>query len=466
MSETYDLAVLGAGSGGYVAAIRAAQLGLSVALVEKRDALGGTCLNVGCIPSKSLLESTGLYAAAKDSLKSHGILVGKLELDLAAMMQRKEAVVSRLTSGVDHLMKSRGVEVISGEGRFLSAEKLLVRGQKGKDLEVRARSFLLATGSAPAELPVLPFDGGRIVSSTEALSFAEVPKRLLVVGAGAIGLEMGSVWSRLGSEVTIIEILPRILSGWDTRLAESLKRELSKQGIRFELSTKVTGWKAAGKGITLKAETGDGSPAEYAGDVVLAAVGRKPYVDGSGIQELGVEREGPAVRVDGSFRTSVPNLYAVGDVIPGPMLAHTAEEEGIAAAEILAGKPGNVDYDVIPNVVYTHPEAASVGRSEDQLKDEGVGYRMGSFPFRANGRALALGETQGWVKILADEKTDRILGIHILGPQASNLISEAVTVMVYGGSAEDLARTVHAHPTLPEAMKEAALDVDGRAIHG
>ena len=465
MSRNCDVAIIGAGSGGYVAAIRAAQLGLSVALVEKGKTLGGTCLNVGCIPSKSLLESSELYASARGKLAEHGITAEKVSLDLKAMMRRREQVVSKLTGGLAYIMKARGVEVVRGIGRLAAPGRVVVTPEDGAEIELTSRSVILATGSGPAALPFLPFDGKRIVDSTAAIALSRVPRRLVVIGAGAIGLEMGSVWSRLGSEVTVIEITEGLLPGWDRELADGLRRELTKQGIRFELSTRVTGHQAGARSVKLQAEKPGGEAVEYAGDVVLVAVGRKPYSEGVGVEELGIEKDGPAIRVDERFQTGIPDVYAIGDVIRGPMLAHKAEEEGAAVAEILAGRPGHVDYEIIPNVVYTWPEAASVGKTERQLEEEGIPHRSGSFPFKANGRALAMGETAGWAKVLAHEKTDRILGVHILGPQASTLIAEAVTAMAYGASAEDVARTVHAHPTLAEAVREAALDVDGRPIH-
>ncbi len=469
MSEKneFDLVVIGAGPGGYVAAIRAAQLGLSVALIDKREALGGTCLNIGCIPSKALLDSSELFHRLKEGIVDHGITVEAPKLDLSKMMQRKIQVVEKLTSGVALLIKARKISTFTGTAAVSSPGRVTVTLDGGKSRELEAGNVLLATGSVPQELPFLAFDGKRIVSSEQALSFKSVPNHLLIIGAGAIGLELGSVWLRLGSKVTVVEIMPTILPGWDRQVSETLKRELAKQGFAFELATKVTGFQAAKNQVSLKATNSSNKEIVFEGDRVLVAVGRRPYLEGIATDVLGVNKDGTGrVVVDERFQTSVSGIYAIGDLIPGPMLAHKAEEEAIAVAEMLAGKAGHVNYDTIPGVVYTWPEAASVGRTEEQLKEENVAYRKGTFPFRANGRAVASGDVQGFVKILADERTDKVLGVHVVGPWASTLISEAVTVMEFGGSSEDIARTVHAHPTLPEAVKEAALSVDSRPIHG
>ena len=469
MSEKneFDLAVIGAGPGGYVAAIRAAQLGLSAALIDKREALGGTCLNIGCIPSKALLDSSELFHRLKEGIADHGISAEAPKLDVSRMMQRKIQIVEKLTSGLALLMKARKISTFTGTAAVSSPGRVTVTSDGGKTQELKARNILLATGSVPQELPFLAFDGERIVSSEQALSFKSVPKHLLIIGAGAIGLELGSVWLRLGSKVTVVEIMPTILPGWDRQVSKTLKRELSKQGFALELATEVTGFQAAKSQVSLKAMDSSNREIVFKGDRVLVAVGRRPYLEGIDADALGIKRDGTGgVVVDERFQTSASGIYAIGDLIPGPMLAHKAEEEGVAIAEMLAGKAGHVNYDTIPAVVYTWPEAASVGKTEEQLEEERVAYRKGTFPFRANGRALASGDVQGFVKILADERTDRVLGAHVVGPWASTLISEAVTVMEFGGSSEDIARTVHAHPTLSEAVKEAALSVDGRSIHG
>jgi dihydrolipoamide dehydrogenase len=492
----YDLVVVGAGPGGYVAAIRGAQLGLRTAIVEKWNTLGGTCLNIGCIPSKALLDSSEFYYRAKTDASSHGFTFSGLELDLGALHKKKAEVVKRLVSGVSQLMKSNKIDVYTGRGALVDAGTVRVTpggvpagssgaattsgdGSKptaasgGSDSpdspqDIQARNVILASGSVPAELPFLPFDGERIVSSKDALEFDEVPEELVVVGAGAIGLELGSVWARLGSKVSVVEIMPEILPTMDAGLGKAMRRELKKQGLDIQLETKVTGARndeKSGKTI-LTATAKDGSEKEFPADKVLVAVGRQPYTEGLGAEELGLAFDGKRIAVDQHYRTNVDGVYAIGDLIAGPMLAHKAEDEGIAAAEIIAGRAGHVNYEAIPNVVYTAPEVASVGKTEEQLKEEGIEYRTGSFPFQANGRALAMDSRAGFVKILADAETDRILGVHILGPMASDLIAEAVTAMEFSASAEDLARTVHAHPTLPEAVKEAALSVDGRSIHG
>ncbi len=476
-SKSYDLVVIGSGPGGYVAAIRAAQLGLSCALVEKNNSFGGTCLNIGCIPAKALLDSSELYArlrgrdAGSHDITSHGIKVGKLELDLKAMMVRKQQVVEKLTSGVGQLLKGNGVETFQGIGRLAGKGKVEVVSGKGIKQALSAKNVLLATGSVPATLPIFPIGKDGFLTSTEALSLKSVPSRMVVIGAGAIGLELGSIWARLGAEVTVIELLDQILPGMDTEISRRLRSILSKQGLQIVTGTRVLEYGKAGKnkaeGVILTGEGSDGKKQQFVADVVLVAVGRRPYTEGLGLTELAVkteERTGGVV-VDEKFQTSLAGVYAIGDLIHGPMLAHKAEEEGMAVAEILAGMPGEVNYDTIPSVVYTWPEVAAVGKTEEALKREGVEYSKGSFPFRANGRALAMASEEGLVKILANKRTDRVLGVHIVGPWASDLISEAVTVMEFGGSAEDIARIVHAHPTLPEAVREAALDVDGRSIH-
>lgn len=468
MGNEYDLVVIGGGPGGYVAAIRGSQLGLKTALVEKRDTLGGTCANIGCIPSKALLDSSELFARMKNSGAEHGIEAKDLVVNLKAMMDRKDRVVERLTRGILQLMKSNKIKVFTGTGSLKSSREVTVTDKNENQETLVGENIILATGSVPQELPFLPFDGKTIVSSTEALSFDKVPERLVVIGAGAIGLEMGSVWARLGAEVVVIEILPAILPGWDRQLSHALKRDLEKQTIRFFLETKVTGYKRQKSRILLIALDQKGKEVQIDGDKILVAVGRRPFTKGLNLSEIKVEylEDQKHILVDENYQTSVPGVYAIGDLIHGPMLAHKAEDEGIAAAEIIAGKRGHVSYHLIPGVVYTWPEAACIGQTEEELKGEGIAFCKGYFPFSSNGRSLAMNETSGFVKILSHKKTDEILGVHILGPWASDLISEAAAVMEFRGSAEDLARTMHPHPTLSEAVREAALGADGRMIHG
>jgi len=463
---TYDLIVIGAGPGGYVCAIRASQLGMKVAMVEKRSKFGGTCLNVGCIPSKALLHASELYEEAGHSFAAMGIEV-KPKLDLKQMLAFKDEAVKGNTDGVAFLMRKNKVDHFHGTGRVLGDGKVEVTFINGEKQVVDGTSIVIATGSGVAQLPGIEIDEKTIVSSTGALSLEKVPKRMLVVGAGVIGLELGSVWRRLGAEVTVVEFLDRILPGTDSEVAKQLQRILGKQGMAFKLGHKVTGVKKNGAAHAVTIEPSQGGETEtLAADVVLVAIGRVPHTDGLGLSEAGIEADKRGrVVVDAHFRTSVPGIYAIGDVIEGPMLAHKAEEEGVAVAEILAGQAGHVNYGVIPSVVYTAPEVASVGNSEDELKAAGVAYNVGKFPFTANGRAKANQETEGFVKILADANTDRVLGVHIIGANASELIAEGAVLMEFGGSAEDLARTCHAHPTLSEAVKEAALAVDKRAIH-
>jgi dihydrolipoamide dehydrogenase len=467
MSETFDLVVIGAGPGGYVAAIRAAQLGLKTACVEKDKSLGGTCLNVGCIPSKALLDSSEHFEHTKSKLAKHGVVVGDVKLDLPAMMKRKDQVVSQLTTGIAGLFKKNKVTHVQGHGRVKGPGEVEVKKADGTTEVLRAKNILLATGSEAASLPTAPFDGKRIISSTEGIALTEVPGKLLVIGGGAIGLELGSVWSRLGSKVTVVEFQDRIVPTADKQATAELLKILTRQGLEFKLSTKVTSAKAQGSKVTVEMESVDGSKKEKVEvDYVLVSVGRKPFSEGLGLKELGIPQDKIGrVEVDAHFQTKVKGIYAIGDLIRGPMLAHKAEEEGIAAVELMAGKAGHVNYDVIPNVVYTWPELASVGLSEEECKEKGVTYKVGTFPFLANGRAKAMAETDGFVKVIADAKTDRVLGLHIVGPRASDMIGEAVVVMEFGGSAEDIARSCHAHPTLPEAIKEAALAVEKRQIH-
>ena len=463
----YDLVVIGSGPGGYVAAIRAAQLGLKTACVEKRETLGGTCLNIGCIPSKALLYSSELFEQTGHGLARHGIKVPGVELDLPAMMAQKDRVVAANVTGVAFLFKKNKVDWIKGSGRIASPGLVEVALNEGGQRQVRTRHILIATGSEVTPLPGIAIDEQRIISSTGGLSLPAVPKRLVVIGAGYIGLELGSVWRRLGAEVTVVEFLDRILAGMDGEVAKAMERLLQKQGISFRLGTKVTAATPSEAGVVLTLEPAKGGPAEsLAADVVLVAVGRRPHLEGLGLEAIGVALdERGRVKTDGHFATNVPGIHAIGDAIAGPMLAHKAEDEGVAVAEILAGQAGHVNYDAIPGVVYTWPEAAAVGKTEEELKAQGIAYKVGKFPFMANGRARAMAMTDGFVKILADQATDRILGAHIVGPNAGDLIAELVVGMEFAAAAEDIARSSHAHPTLNEAIKEAALAVDGRAIH-
>ena len=464
---SYDLIIIGAGPGGYVAAIRAAQLGMKVAVAEQRATLGGVCLNEGCIPSKALLDSSEYFALARDSFARHGILVEPPRLDLGRMMARKDEVVKKLTDGVAFLFKKHGIAWVKGSARLAGAggsgHQVSVSGPDGEKV-LTAKRVLLATGSEAVPLPGLLFDGQTVVSAREALAFDQVPEQLLVVGAGYIGLELGSVWRRLGSAVTVVELLPMMLPHSDGQVADTLLRALKKQGIAFRFDSRVTGV-ARQEGRAAVTVEGPAGVEEIACDKVLVAAGRRPLTAGLGLEALGVRLEGGSLWVDGDYQTSVPGIYAIGDLVRGPMLAHKAMEEGTVFAERLAGQASAVDYDYIPGIVYTWPEAASVGQTEEQLKEHGIDYVVGKFPFLANGRARCLDETEGFVKILARPDTGRVLGVHIVGPRASELIAEAVAVMAFGGSAQDIALTCHAHPTLSEAMREAALGVEGRAIH-
>jgi len=462
---TYDLVVIGTGPGGYICAIRAAQLGMKVAVVEKRATHGGTCLNVGCIPSKALLHASEAYAEASHDFAGMGIKV-KPELDLPAMLAFKDSGVKGNVDGVAFLLKKNKIDAYHGTGRITAPHTVEVAESKGKT-QLAAKAIVIATGSEVAHVPGIDIDEKRIVSSTGALSLAKVPKRLVVIGGGYIGLELGSLWSRLGAQVTVVEMLHSITPGLDGELAKQLQRILEKQGLTFKLGDKVTKVDTKGKGVTLIVEPVDGGKKETLDcDVVLVTVGRVPNTEGLGLDDVGVETHARGrVIVDHKYQTNVPGIYAIGDVIAGPMLAHKAEEEGVAVAEDLAGQAGHVNYDVIPSVVYTAPEVASVGETEEQLKEAGIHYKVGKFPFTANGRAKVNRTTDGFVKILADAETDRVLGVHIIGAEAGTMIAEAAVLMEFGGSAEDLARTCHAHPTLNEAVKEAALAVDKRALH-
>lgn len=456
-----DLIVIGGGVGGYVAAIRAAQLGMTVLCIEKRKTLGGTCLNVGCIPSKALLYSSQKYAETGHDLEDHGVKVGKVSLDLDKMMERKNKVVEKLTSGVDYLLKKNKITRVEGEARLLSSQEVGV----GEDVW-QARHILIATGSESAAPPGVLIDEKKVVSSTGALTLKRVPQNMIVVGGGYIGLEMGSVWQRLGSKVTIIEFMDRLVPQMDTELGTALQKSLTKQGLEFKLSTKVRNIKEKKDKLIVEVEDVAGEDEILQADIVLVATGRKPYT-----QELGLEKVGVAIDEKGfiivneKYETSISGVYAVGDVIPGPMLAHKAEEEGIAAVECMAGQYGHVNYGVIPAVIYTHPEVASVGKTEEELKAAEHTYKVGKFPFLANSRAKTMGDTEGFVKVLADPLTDLVLGVHIIGPDAGTLIAEAALAMEFSASSEDIARTCHAHPTLNEAVKEAAMAVEGRAIH-
>ena len=468
MSETsFDLIVIGAGPGGYVAAIRAAQLGMKVACVEKRDALGGTCLNVGCIPSKALLNASEHYAnAAGGKLAALGVSLGAVKLDLDVMMAGKDEIVTGLTTGIDFLFKKNKVTRLHGAARITAPGKVHV--SDGADAgEYAAEKILIASGSHPSSLPGIEIDETRIVSSTGALALSRVPKRMAVIGAGYIGLELGTVWARLGAEVEVIEFLPRILPGMDDEIAKKFMAMAKKQGLSFRLKTAVTAAKTSKSGVTLTVEPAGGGDAEtIKADIALVAVGRHPANESLGLDDLGVAlSDRGRIRVDSRFETSVEDIYAIGDVIDGPMLAHKAEEDAVAAVEMMAGQAGHVDYDLVPGIVYTAPEVATLGKSEEMLKADGTAYKKGSFSFSANSRARASGHPEGFVKILACAETDRVLGVHIIGHEAGTIIHECATAMVFGASSEDIARTCHGHPTLNEAVKEAALAVDGRAIH-
>ena len=459
----FDVVVIGGGPGGYVAAIRAAQLGMRTACVEKRATLGGTCLNIGCIPSKALLQSSEHFAEAGHGFAQHGVKVGSLQLDLPTMMARKDKVVAANTSGVDYLFRKHRIERITGLASFTAPGTLVVDGKT----PLAATSYIIATGSESMPLPGVPVDEKTILSSTGALSLDAVPKHLVVVGGGYIGLEMGSVWGRLGADVTVVEFLDRIVATMDAETGAMLQRLLQKQGFRFRLGTKVASAANGKGGVTLALEPANGGAAEeLKADAVLVAIGRRPYTEGLGLEKAGVGLDNKGrILVDRHFRTNVPGLYAIGDVIAGPMLAHKASEEGVTLAERLAGQGGAVNYDAIPAVIYTAPEVASVGKTEEELKAAGVSYKVGKFPFTANPRARANGETEGAVKILAEAATDRVLGVHIVGPDAGTIIAECVVAMEFAASAEDIGRICHAHPTLNEAVKEAALAVAGEAIH-
>jgi dihydrolipoamide dehydrogenase len=467
MSEKFDVVIIGGGPGGYVAAIRAGQLGLKTACIENRGSLGGVCLNIGCIPSKALLQSSEKYEDVTHSFAAHGIKVGGVDLDLPTMMARKDKVVTDLTKGVEFLFRKNKVTWIKGTARITAPGKIAVALNDGGSQDVEATSIIVATGSEVVPLRGVEVDEKQIVSSTGALSLAKVPEHFVVIGGGYIGLEMGSVWRRLGAKVTVVEFLDRITPGMDGETGKQLQRVLAKSGFEFKLGMKVVGSTKSKKGVTLQLEpAAGGERSELTADVVLVAIGRRPYTNGLGLQEIGVALDNhQRVIVDKNYQTNIPGIYAIGDVIPGPMLAHKAEDEGAVLAEILAGQKPHVNYDAIPAVIYTWPEVASVGKTEEELKAAGTAYKVGKFPFTANARARANGDTDGFVKILADATTDRVLGVHIIGPDAGTMIAEATLAMEYGASAEDIARTTHAHPTLSEAMKEAALAVEGHPLH-
>jgi dihydrolipoamide dehydrogenase len=463
---TYDLVVIGTGPGGYVCAVRAAQLGMKVAVVEKNPTLGGTCLNVGCMPSKALLYASEMFEEAAHSFAKMGVSVSTPKLDLPAMMNFKQQGIDGNVKGVDFLMKKNKIDVVKGTGRILGTGKVEVSAD-GKSQVIETRNIVIATGSDIARLKGIEIDEKRIVSSTGALSLDKVPGKLLIVGAGVIGLELGSVWHRLGADVVVVEFLDRILPGMDAEIARQFQRILEKQGFAFKLGAKVTGVDTSGKSLKATVEPAAGGAGEtLEADVVLVCIGRVPFTEGLGLKEAGIALDARGrVQIDAHFATSLKGVYAIGDVVAGPMLAHKAEDEGVAVAEILAGQAGHVNYDVIPGVVYTTPEVSSVGKTEEELKQAGVAYTVGKFPFTANGRSKVNQTTDGFVKILADAKTDRVLGVHIIGREAGEMIHEAAVLMEFGGSAEDLARTCHAHPTRSEAVKEAALAVGKRAIH-
>ncbi len=466
MVEQFDLVVIGGGPGGYIAAIRAAQLGLKVACIEKRGALGGTCLNVGCIPSKALLYSSELFEKAKHEYASHGIKLSKVELDLDTMMKRKGEVTANLNKGIEGLFKKNKITYLQGFASFIDSNNIKVKSDKD-DLQVTAKNIIIATGSEIMSLPGIEIDEEAIVSSTGALSLKEVPKQMIVIGGGYIGLEMGSVWRRLGAEVTVVEYLDRILPGMDLEIAKQFQKILEKQGIKFLLGQKVLSAKKQGKGVKLSLESVENKTVqEMNADIALVSVGRRPYTDNLGLENTGIKLdERGKIPVNSHLQTSIPHIYAIGDVIAGPMLAHKAEEEGVAAVEFMVGQKPHINYDVIPGVVYTNPEVATVGKTEEEVKKLGIEYKVGKFPFMANSRARAIGISEGFVKVIARSDNDEILGVHIIAPEAGTMIAQMVVAMEYKAASEDIARTVHAHPTLNEAVKEAALAVLGRAIH-
>lgn len=466
MSETnFDLVVIGSGPGGYVGAIRASQLGLKTAVIEKDPTFGGTCLNVGCIPSKALLDSSEHFHNSKEAMSVHGVEIGKVGLNLDQMMKRKEGIVNDLTGGISYLFKKNKITTFAGLGSLSSANTVTVTAEDGSTTELQAKNIMIATGSVPNELPFLKYDGKKIISSTEALALKEVPKKLVVIGAGAIGLEMGSVWLRLGADVTVIEYADKICGPMDKKLSQRLQTILKKQGMKIITGAKVIGADTKGSACLVEFEDlKSGDPHKVEADVVLVAAGRTPYTDKLGLDKVGIKTDGRGfIEINSHWQTAVPNIYAIGDCVPGAMLAHKAEEEGVAVAEQIVNGYGHVNYDTLPSVIYTWPEFAAVGLTEEQCKDQGLAVNVGTFPFTANGRAKAMDSTDGQVKVIADKATDKVVGVHIVGPRASDLLGEAVVLMEFGGSAEDLARSFHAHPTLTEVIREAALNVDKRA---
>ena len=461
----FDLIVIGAGPGGYVAAIRAAQLGMKVACVEKEKTLGGTCLNIGCIPSKALLNSSEKFTEISKHAEEHGISTGKVDLDLSKLMQRKNKIVKQLTSGIGFLFKKNKITHLQGSASFVDKKTIKVASSDGEK-NYTAKNFIIATGSSSIAIDAIPVDEKQIVTSTGALALETVPQSLLVIGGGYIGLEMGSVWSRLGSKVTVVEALDRIVPTMDEEIAKEFMKSLKKQGLEFKLSHKVIATKASKSGVEVSMESSDKKQITEKYDVVLMSVGRKPNTEGLNLEGIGVKlNDKKAIEINNQFKTNIENIFAIGDVVPGPMLAHKAEEEGVACVEFISGQKPHINYDIIPAIVYTNPEVASVGKTETELKEAKADYKVGKFPFMANGRALTTSSTEGFVKILADTKTDTILGAHIIGHDAGQLIAEIVTTMEFGGSSEDIARICHAHPTTSEAVKEAAMNIDGRAIH-
>lgn len=465
--STYDVIVIGSGPGGYVCAIRAAQLGLKTAIVEKQKTYGGTCLNIGCIPSKALLHASERFHEVTHAFPALGIKVGDVELDLPEMMKHKDDTVTANVKGIEFLLKKNKIDAFHGLGKIVSTGKVTVHSENGEQTTLETKAIVIATGSDSTPLPGVEIDEKHIVTSTGALELETVPEKLVVVGAGVIGLELGSVWRRLGSEVTVVEFLDRILPGMDNEIATNFQRTLKKQGLVFKLASKVTGVEKSKKGLKIAIEAASGGDAQTLdADIVLVAIGRRPYTQGLGLEDIGVQINARGqIETDEHYKTSVDGIYAIGDVIVGPMLAHKAEDEGVAVAEMIAGQAGHVNYNVIPGVVYTEPEIASVGQTEEELKQSAIAYKVGKFTFTANGRARAMRATDGFVKVLADAATDRVLGVHIIGAGAGELIHEAAVLMEFGGSSEDLARTCHAHPTMSEAVKEAALAVEKRQIH-
>jgi len=467
MAKEFDVTIIGAGPGGYVAAIRASQLGLKTAIIEKRKTLGGTCLNVGCIPSKALLDSSEEYHKAKHKLGDHGIVVSEVKLDLKKLLARKDKVVSEVCDGVNFLMKKNQVERFHGIGKILSANEVEVTLEDSTKEVIQTKNIIIATGSAPIDIPGFAIDGKTIVTSDHAINLSSVPKHLIVIGAGVIGLELGSVWGRLGAKVSIVELQSKLFGQADKQMSSYAERLLTNQGFEFYFEHRVTGCERQGSEIIVKAENSDKKNAEIKGDVVLVAVGRKPYSEGLGAKEIGIKfNQRNRIEIDAHFRTSISNIYAIGDIVEGPMLAHKAEEEGIAVAEIIAGQKGHVNYAACPYIVYIWPEVAWVGFGEEELRAKGIDYKIGKSFFKANARSKAMNEPDGQVKILADKKTDKILGIYIIGPRASDMIAEAAIAMEFGASSEDIARSFHAHPTLSEIVKEAAMSVDKWSIHG